>query len=91
MTAWSSAHVNGRRHECQDGAFVTTLESGEQLRSAEAVIATGVRDKRPDVEGIQELYGRSVFHCTYCDGWEIRDQRLRYTGVGNAATACRWS
>jgi hypothetical protein len=22
------------------------------------------------------LYGRSVFHCPYCDGWEVRDQPI---------------
>jgi thioredoxin reductase len=67
---------------CQDGTFVTTLEDGEQLRSRKLLIATGVRDNVPDLEGITELYGRSVFHCPYCDGWEIRDQPIAIYGHG---------
>jgi thioredoxin reductase len=26
------------------------------------------------------MYGRSVFHCPYCDGWEVRDQPLAVYG-----------
>ena len=74
--------VTATHAECQDGAFVTTLETGEQLRSRKLLIATGVRDNVPDLEGIQELYGRSVFHCPYCDGWEVRDQPLAIYGRG---------
>src|SRR4051794_3629307 len=68
--------------ECQDGGFVTTLETGEQLRSRKLLIATGVRDHVPSLEGIQELYGRSVFHCPYCDGWEVRNQPIAIYGNG---------
>src|SRR5215210_562669 len=68
--------------ECKEGAFVTTLETGEQLRSRKLLIATGVRDNVPELEGIKELYGRSVFHCPYCDGWEIRDQPIAIYGQG---------
>ena len=75
-------HATVASAKCQDGTFVTTLEDGEQLRSRKLLIATGVRDNVPDVEGIQELYGRSVFHCPYCDGWEIRDQPIAIYGRG---------
>lgn len=30
----------------------------------------------PGIPGIQEYYGRSIFSCPYCDGWELRDQPL---------------
>ncbi|CAN5841664.1 NAD(P)/FAD-dependent oxidoreductase [soil metagenome] len=75
-------HVTVTSANCQDGTFVTTLEDGEQLRSRKLLIATGVRDKVPEIEGIHELYGRSVFHCPYCDGWEIRDQPIAIYGRG---------
>ena len=68
--------------ECVSGAFVTTLEGGEQVRSRKLLIATGVRDNVPAIEGLGELYGRSVFHCPYCDGWEVRDQPLAIYGRG---------
>lgn len=68
--------------ECVSGAFVTTLAPGEQVRSRKLLIATGVRDNVPEIEGLRELYGRSVFHCPYCDGWEVRDQPLAIYGRG---------
>ena len=67
---------------CEEGRFVVTLERREQVRARKLLIATGVRDNVPDVEGLSELYGRSVFHCPYCDGWEVRDQPLAIYGRG---------
>ena len=68
--------------ECVESQFVTTLETGEQVRSRKLLIATGVSDNVPELEGIDALYGRSVFHCPYCDGWEIRDQAIAIYGRG---------
>ena len=68
--------------ECVEGRFVTRLETGEEVRSRKLLIATGVRDKVPALEGIESLYGRSVFHCPYCDGWEIRDEPIAIYGRG---------
>ena len=68
--------------ECVDGRFVSRLESGEEIHSRKLLIATGVRDKVPELAGIDELYGRSVFHCPYCDGWEVRDQAIAIYGRG---------
>ena len=64
------------------GGFLVTLGSGEQLRSRKLLIATGVVDNLPDIPGFRELYGRSVFHCPYCDGWELCDQPLAIYGRG---------
>jgi thioredoxin reductase len=62
--------------------FETTLESGEIVESRKLLIATGVRDNVPRIDGIEDLYGRSVFHCPYCDGWEVRDAPLGVYGRG---------
>lgn len=70
--------------ECRpDGRFTATLASGETILTRKLLIATGVVDKLPDVPGFRELYGRSVFHCPYCDGWEVRDQPLAVYGRGS--------
>ena len=69
--------------ECVDGRFVSTLEGGQQVRSRKLLLATGVRDNVPDIPGLRELYGRSVFHCPYCDGWEVRNQPLAIYGRGD--------
>jgi len=62
--------------------FETTLETGEIVESRKLLIATGVRDHQPEIEGLHALYGRSVFHCPYCDGWEVRDAPLAVYGKG---------
>jgi thioredoxin reductase len=62
--------------------FEVTLRHGEKLSSKKLLLATGVVDKIPKLDGIDGLYGRSVFHCPYCDGWEMRDQPLAVYGSG---------
>ncbi|MCG3124635.1 MAG: Thioredoxin reductase [Phycisphaerales bacterium] len=79
-----------------DGRFEATLDSGEELRSRRLLLATGVRDTLPDIDGFHDLYGISVHHCPYCDGWEHRDRRLVAYGLGEPAIGLslllrRWS
>lgn len=68
--------------ECRDGRFHVTLQDGVRLAARKLLIATGVVDNLPSIPGFKELYGRSVFHCPYCDGWEVRDQPLAVYGRG---------
>lgn len=65
-----------------DQRFEVVLETGERIVSRKLLIATGVRDNVPTIDGFADLYGRSVFHCPYCDGWEVRDQPLAIYGRG---------
>jgi thioredoxin reductase len=69
--------------ECRDTRFRVTLADGAALDTRKLLIATGVVDHLPDIPGFERLYGRSVFHCPYCDGWEVRDQPLAIYGRGN--------
>jgi thioredoxin reductase len=34
----------------------------------------------PDVPGFREHWGRQVFHCPFCHGWEVRDRKLAVYG-----------
>jgi thioredoxin reductase len=68
--------------ECRESRFVVTLAGGGEVSSRKLLLATGVVDRLPEVTGIDELYGRSVFHCPYCDGWELRDAPLAIYGRG---------
>jgi thioredoxin reductase len=65
-----------------DARFAVRLATGEEIVARKLLIATGVEDHVPDVPGLRELYGRSVFHCPYCDGWEVRDLPLAVYGRG---------
>jgi thioredoxin reductase len=73
------AVANARR---ADDGFDVTLGDGTHERSRFLLIATGVVDDVPPIAGLQACYGRSVFHCPYCDGWEWRDRRLAVLGQG---------
>lgn len=68
---------------CQEtGRFSVSLTTGEDFFARKLLIATGVVDNLPEIPGFRDLYGRSVFHCPYCDGWELRDQPLAIYGRG---------
>lgn len=65
-----------------DSRFHVGLADGSSFISRKLLIATGVLDNLPDLPGFHDLYGISVFHCPYCDGWEVRDQPLAVYGRG---------
>lgn len=67
---------------CTDGIFETTLEDGRRVQSRKLLLATGVVDNLPEIAGFREMYGRSVFHCPYCDGWEFSAQPVGIYGRG---------
>jgi thioredoxin reductase len=75
--------VEAASAECRDSRFHVTLADGTVLESRKLLVATGVKDHLPEIPGFQELYGKSVFHCPYCDGWEVRDQPLAIYGRGD--------
>lgn len=58
-----------------DRVIVTTAGEGT-LTARALVVATGLTDELPPILGIAQRWGRSVLHCPYCHGWEVRDQRL---------------
>lgn len=53
-----------------DPSFISTLEDGRKVQSRKVVLAEGLIDILPEIPGIKELWGRSVFHCAYCHGYE---------------------
>ncbi len=75
-----------------DGLF----EVGSDLLAHRLVLACGVRDALPAVEGMDEHYGASVFHCPACDGYEARDRDVVALGwdphlVGFSSTLLNWA
>jgi thioredoxin reductase len=64
------------------GGLVVSLAGARRVRCRKLLIATGVFDIVPRIEGIDALFGHSVFQCPYCDGWEMRDRRLLAYGRG---------
>jgi len=58
------------------------LWDGSEMRTRALVLAHGLSYEPPALPGIEALWGRSVFHCPFCDGWEVRDRALALHGNG---------
>jgi thioredoxin reductase len=65
--------------------FAVTLADGTREAARRLLLATGVVDQLPAIDGLAGLWGRSVFNCPYCDGWEVRDQPLAVLGADQRA------
>ena len=64
--------------------FAVKLDGAEVLARS-IVLAHGLRYDPPALPGVEGLWGRSVFHCPFCDGWEVRDLALAVHGSGPEA------
>jgi thioredoxin reductase len=81
---------------CTDTGAEALLADGRSLSARKLLLATGVEDVRPSVPGCDALYGVSIHHCPYCDGWENRDRPLAVYGtpdqaIGLALSLLTWS
>lgn len=71
--------VDARR----DGdGFRAELAGGRVVRSRRLLVATGLADTLPEVDGVAERWGRDVLHCPFCHGWEVRDRPVGIVGSG---------
>jgi thioredoxin reductase len=82
--------------ECTGDHFSIQLAGGGREECRALVLATGVVDELPEVPELDAFYGKTVWHCPYCDGWEWRDRALAVygrgeRGVGLATTVSNWT
>jgi thioredoxin reductase len=68
-----------------DARFTVTIAGGEQFSARMLLLATGLVDELPQIEGFRKFYGVSAHNCPYCDGWEHRDQPLAVLGCNKDA------
>jgi thioredoxin reductase len=61
--------------------FRAALADGSTVAARRVILATGVIDELPAIDGLAERWGISAFNCAYCDGWEVRDQPLAVLGA----------
>jgi thioredoxin reductase len=79
-----------------NGGFSVTIGKRARVHSRKLLIATGVFDHLPAIEGFEQFFGTSVFQCPYCDGWETRDMPVavygkRSRGFEMARSLTAWS
>ena len=68
--------------EATASGFGVTLDDGSVFHSQRVILATGVVDELPPVEGLGERWGASVFHCPYCHGYELDQGRIGVIATG---------
>jgi thioredoxin reductase len=60
------------------GVFEVRLATGDTLQARRIILCTGMLDELPDIEGFRALWGRSIFQCPYCHGWEVQNLSLGF-------------
>lgn len=65
--------------------WLLRLSDGSVRQARAAVLATGIREDLPSIEGLRRLWGRDVVACPYCHGWEARGKAVAVLGCGPRA------
>lgn len=60
--------------------FSVADDTGQNYTARKIVLGTGLRDVLPDTPGLQEAWGKGIFWCPWCDGYEHRDQPFGIIG-----------
>lgn len=71
--------------ERRDGEFAVRLGDGTCERARRILLATGMAYVPPELPGLDGLWGRSVFHCPFCHGWEVAGRPLAVLARGDRA------
>jgi thioredoxin reductase len=88
LESYPSVQVRGTRVESaqtREDGFEVTMADGTTASARRLLLATGVTDQLPDVAGLAPLWGRGVYHCPYCHGWEAREQDIAVLGGDDQA------
>lgn len=59
-----------------DDFTVDVADGGPRISARRIILATGLVDDLPEIPGVAEAWGKTVLHCPFCHGWEVRDQRI---------------
>lgn len=72
--------VAARQH---DAGFAVTTADGTTFQAKKLILATGIRDLMPELPGFAECWGKSILHCPYCHGYEVRGKATAVRGNGD--------
>lgn len=73
----SASTIAGRKDD-----FRVSTAAGDTFAGRRILLATGVRDRLPDIPGLPERWGKTVFHCPYCHGYELDQGRIGVIATG---------
>ncbi|HEX2077904.1 MAG TPA: NAD(P)/FAD-dependent oxidoreductase [Longimicrobium sp.] len=67
--------------------FRVNLEDGRTFGARRLLLATGLKDIVPEIPGLQDFYGTSIWHCPDCDGPSVVDVKVGVIGWGRQIAA----
>lgn len=73
--------------EGEKDRFVARLSDGRRFEARRILFATGLRDIIPEIPGLREFYGTSIWHCPDCDGPTVEGLRVGVIGWGRQIAA----
>lgn len=76
---WLEARVEAVTGQVDD--FTVRMSDGGSHQGRRMLLATGVTDHLPAVVGLAERWGKTVFHCPYCHGYEIGQGHIGIVGA----------
>lgn len=56
--------------------FTIQTSDGQTFEARKILLATGLQDIFPEIQGLSDFYGKSLFTCPFCDGWELSNKKL---------------
>ncbi|MBK0404638.1 NAD(P)/FAD-dependent oxidoreductase [Adhaeribacter sp. BT258] len=65
--------------------FEVKTQTGETFNARKLIFATGLKDLLPEIDGFAECWGKSVIHCPYCHGYEVRNEKTAMLANGDQA------
>jgi thioredoxin reductase len=71
---WLEARATEARRIDDDAFHVTT--PGATHTARRLILALGVVDELPALPGLAERWGKTIFHCPYCHGYELGERPI---------------
>lgn len=71
---WQNGNV--KRVEKIEEGFAVCINAIHSITAKRLIIAAGITDQLPDIAGLAERWGKTVFHCPYCHGYELNQGKI---------------
>jgi thioredoxin reductase len=66
--------------EERNTTYFSASVGGKDYTARKLILGTGMKDILPETPGLEEAWGKGVYWCPWCDGWEHRDQPFGILG-----------
>ena len=65
--------------------FEIITDTSDTFTAKKLIFATGLKDIMPDIPGFADCWGKSVIHCPYCHGYEVKNEKTGILANGDTA------